>query len=233
MSLPGPEHWALFAALAAFVALDSGPWLLALAARPLPAATLLGLVWGNPAGGALTGAALELVYAGVLPVGASRYPDAGTAGLVAAGVSLWATAETGGAALPLAIALGLLAGHAGRGVETWRRSLNAAWVARAQAAAEAGDAWAIARANVRALGFAALLGAGSAMGLLGLALMAAAPVVDAWPQLAGARPPLTLLAALGCAAALRLWSGWRVGAWLAVALAGGAGAGGRLTGLRP
>jgi PTS system mannose-specific IIC component len=216
-----PTRWATFAVLAALVAIDSGPWLLSLLARPLPAAALLGLLWGDPAGGAQVGAALELIYAGILPVGASRYPDAGTAGLVGAGVSLCASVRLGQPALPLGIVLGLLAGHAGRGIETWRRALNAGWVARARARAERGDAAAIARVNDHALVFAALLGAASAVALLGLALLVAAPLVDVLPRLVAAPPPGALLAALGSGAALRLWADRRVRAWLAAGLAGG------------
>jgi mannose/fructose/N-acetylgalactosamine-specific phosphotransferase system component IIC len=192
--------------------------------RPLPAATLLGLLWGDPGGGAIVGAALELVYAGILPVGASRYPDAGIAGLVGAGVSLWAAPLLGAPALPLALALGLLAGHAGRGIEPWRRSINAGWVARARAAAEGGDLGALEAVNARALTFAGLLGAGSAVALLGLALLVAAPLVDAAPGLAAPAPPLALFAALGCGAALRLWGGWGARAWLAAGLAAGVAA---------
>ncbi len=231
MGFPEPAQWAAFAALAAFVALDSGPWLLSMAARPLPAATLLGLLWGDPIGGAIVGAALELVYAGILPVGASRYPDAGIAGLVGAGAGLWAARRLGAPALPLALVLGLLAGHAGRGIETWRRSINAGWVAWARAAAEGGDPGALARINARALAFAALLGAGSAVALLGLALLVAAPLVDAAPGLVAPAPPLALFAALGCGAALRLWGGWAPRAWLAAGLAAGMAAGHLLPGL--
>jgi mannose/fructose/N-acetylgalactosamine-specific phosphotransferase system component IIC len=231
MGFPEPAQWIAFAALAAFVALDSGPWLLSMAARPLPAATLLGLLWGDPAGGALVGAALELVYAGILPVGASRYPDAGLAGLVGAGVSLWAAPLAGAPTLPLALLLGLLAGHAGRGIETWRRSLNAVWVAGARAAAAAGDPAAIGRVNARAMAFAALLGAGSAVALLGLALFVAAPLVDAAPALAAPAPPLALFAALGCGAALRLWAGWAPRLWLAAGLVAGLAAGQLVPGL--
>jgi mannose/fructose/N-acetylgalactosamine-specific phosphotransferase system component IIC len=233
MAFLEPAQWAAFAALAAVVALDSGPWLLSMAARPLPAATLLGLLWGDPAGGAVVGAALELVYAGIMPVGASRYPDAGTAGLVGAGVSLWVAGRLGAPALALGLGLGLLAGYAGRGIETWRRSVNGRWVARARAEAERGDAYALARVNTRALLFAACLGAGASLALLGLALLVAAPLVDIAPGLVAAPPPVALFAALGCGAALRLWGGWGVRAWPLGGLAAGVAVGHHLPGLRP
>jgi mannose/fructose/N-acetylgalactosamine-specific phosphotransferase system component IIC len=51
--------------------------------RPLAAGVLAGLAAGDPARGALMGALLEAFHLGVLPVGASRYPEP-TPGAVAA-----------------------------------------------------------------------------------------------------------------------------------------------------
>ena len=51
--------------------------------RPFIAATLTGLLVGRPEEGALLGAILELFALVILPVGAARYPEAGTAAVAA------------------------------------------------------------------------------------------------------------------------------------------------------
>jgi mannose/fructose/N-acetylgalactosamine-specific phosphotransferase system component IIC len=51
--------------------------------RPLVAGTLTGLLFGQPAEGAMVGAILEVFDLGILPVGAARYPDSGTATVAA------------------------------------------------------------------------------------------------------------------------------------------------------
>lgn len=51
--------------------------------RPLVAGTLTGLLFGHPGEGAMLGAVLEIFDLGILPVGAARYPDAGTATVAA------------------------------------------------------------------------------------------------------------------------------------------------------
>ncbi|MFN2433131.1 MAG: PTS sugar transporter subunit IIC [Gemmatimonadota bacterium] len=202
-----PARWFAFALLAAAVAVDGGPWLLAMLARPLPAAAALGLAWGDPAGGAWVGAVLELVYAGVLPVGAARYPDAGVAGLVGAGVALWPAAELGAPALVPGVACGLIAGHVGRGVESWRRARNAERVARARARARGGEAGALCRVVRRSIARGAAEGVAVATALLAAGMLVSAPLLDLAPRVAALRPPAVLLAALGCGAVLRLWPG--------------------------
>ena len=54
----------------------------AMVSRPLVAATLAGVLVGQPASGLLIGAALELVALETLPFGASRYPEWGSAAVV-------------------------------------------------------------------------------------------------------------------------------------------------------
>lgn len=54
--------------------------------RPLVAGALAGLAAGDPVRGALMGALLETLHLGVLPVGASRYPEAAPPAVAAAAV---------------------------------------------------------------------------------------------------------------------------------------------------
>jgi mannose/fructose/N-acetylgalactosamine-specific phosphotransferase system component IIC len=221
VSLLSAWEWLSLAALGAVLALDAGPWLLSMAARPLSAGVLLGLAWGDPAGGAATGAVLELVYAGVLPVGGSRTPEAGLAGLCGAALAMWAAPITGAASVPVGVAWGVVVGEAGRHVETWRRGRNAVLAARARAAAAAGDAGAMGRALRTASLLTAAIGAGASVGLVACGQLLAAPFVDLAPEAMAARPPAFLVAGLAAAAAIRLWSSWTARAALAAGAAAG------------
>ncbi len=89
-------NWAVVAVVGGTVGLDATSFPQVMISRPFVAATLTGWALGDPASGAMLGALHEVFNLAVLPVGASRYPEAGTAavaataGLLAAPVS-WAT----------------------------------------------------------------------------------------------------------------------------------------------
>ncbi|NJD09165.1 MAG: PTS sugar transporter subunit IIC [Gemmatimonadetes bacterium] len=74
--------WGL-AALGGLVGLDATAFPQVMISRPLIAGTLTGLLFGAPAEGAMLGAILEIFDLGILPVGAARYPDSGTATVAA------------------------------------------------------------------------------------------------------------------------------------------------------
>src|SRR5256885_5216342 len=79
--------------------------------RPLVAATLAGALAGHAATGLVIGAALELVALETLPIGASRYPEWGSAAVVAG--TLFSMAEgTETAMSPGAMCLAVLFGIA-------------------------------------------------------------------------------------------------------------------------
>ena len=69
--------------LGAVLGLDTVSFPQALLSRPLIAATLGGALLGSPLSGLLVGAALELIALETLPFGASRYPEWGSASVVA------------------------------------------------------------------------------------------------------------------------------------------------------
>ena len=73
--------------------------------RPIAAATLAGLVVGDPIAGLTAGVILELFHLAVLPVGAARYPEGGPAAVVAG--SLYASASEVPGALLMAVAFAL------------------------------------------------------------------------------------------------------------------------------
>ena len=77
-----PEILFTIALLGAIIGLDVVSFPQAMISRPIVAATVSGLMLGNPAGGLLVGATLELIALETLPVGASRYPEWGSASVV-------------------------------------------------------------------------------------------------------------------------------------------------------
>ncbi|HWV56262.1 MAG TPA: PTS sugar transporter subunit IIC, partial [Longimicrobiales bacterium] len=74
----------LLLVLGGFIGLDatSAPQLMI--SRPIVAATLSGLAFGHPAEGMLLGVILEAFSLVILPVGAAKYPESGTAAAAAA-----------------------------------------------------------------------------------------------------------------------------------------------------
>ena len=85
-----PAGWAVAVLLGAALTLDGtsvGQFMLS---RPLVACTLAGAAAGSAALGAALGVVLEALHLAVLPVGASRYPEAPAAAVAAATVFTWA-----------------------------------------------------------------------------------------------------------------------------------------------
>jgi mannose/fructose/N-acetylgalactosamine-specific phosphotransferase system component IIC len=96
--------------LAGVVGLDVVSFPQAMFSRPIVAATLGGAMVGAPVAGLVCGAALECLALEALPVGASRYPEWGSASVVAGAVA--ATGTTANAmplvgAFAVAVALGI------------------------------------------------------------------------------------------------------------------------------
>jgi mannose/fructose/N-acetylgalactosamine-specific phosphotransferase system component IIC len=101
-------NWWALALLGGFVGLDSTSFPQVMISRPLVAGALTGLLVGRPAEGVLIGAILEIFDLAVLPIGAARYPESGTA-TVAATAAFLATLPVAeaSAALLLAVVFGL------------------------------------------------------------------------------------------------------------------------------
>lgn len=127
-----------FALLGAVLGADVVSFPQAMLCRPIVAATLGGALAGRAAAGLLTGAVLELLAMETLPVGASRYPEWGTASLVGG-----ALAASGPAPHPGAIITGAFAAVATAWAGGWSmyvlRRLNGWWAERAQPALDAGS----------------------------------------------------------------------------------------------
>src|SRR6185312_14044575 len=122
----------------------------AMLSRPIVAATLGGALAGNVAAGLLTGAVLEMLAMETLPVGASRYPEWGSASLVGG-----ALAGSPAVMRPGAIVVGVFVGIATAWAGSWSmyalRRLNGVWAERALPAMETGSRRAVMGLQLRGL----------------------------------------------------------------------------------
>ena len=136
--------------LGAVLGLDTVSFPQAMLARPLVAATLGGALAGSPADGLLIGAALELIALETLPFGASRYPEWGSASVVAGALFAGTDTQPAGSS-----ALALIAALAAAWVGGWTmvklRQLNARWAAKSQGALDAGARGAVIGLQLRCM----------------------------------------------------------------------------------
>ena len=77
--------WVVLGLLGGLVGLDTTSFPQAMFSRPLVAGTLAGALFGRPAEGLIIGFILEAFSLIVLPIGAARYPESGTAAVAATG----------------------------------------------------------------------------------------------------------------------------------------------------
>lgn len=90
------------------VGIDATSFAQTMISRPFVAATLTGLIAGRPVEGAILGAILELFALVILPVGAARYPETGTAAVAASGAYVAATDVMSPAVMLLAVLFALV-----------------------------------------------------------------------------------------------------------------------------
>ena len=101
--------WVAVGLLGGVVGLDATSFPQVMISRPLVAGTLTGVLLGRPLEGAVIGFILEAFSLVILPIGAARYPESGTATVAA--VAAYTTAlppglESGALAVVLTLALG-------------------------------------------------------------------------------------------------------------------------------
>lgn len=128
--------------LGAFLGMDVVTFPQAMISRPIVAATVAGAFIGNASAGLVMGAILELLALEMLPFGASRYPEWGSASVV--GGALYAS-STGDP--PGALAASLLGALVTAMVSGWSmvrlRRLNAARATRLRPQLDAGSSRAV------------------------------------------------------------------------------------------
>ena len=160
--------------LGALLGLDVVSFPQAQISRPLVAATVAGALLGHALEGLLVGATLELIALETLPVGASRYPEWGSASVI--GGALFARFGDHG---PGALAMTVLAGLATAWVGGWSmvmlRRLNGLVARRARPAFDRGSYPAI--AGVQLFGLTADFARGATLTLI--AMLVFTPIVEA------------------------------------------------------
>ena len=124
--------------LGALLGLDTVSFPQAMLSRPLISATLGGALAGSPLNGLLVGAALELIALETLPFGASRYPEWGSASVVAGAIFASVPGQPPGA-MAMAMTAGLLTAWFGGWTMVKLRQLNARWATRSRVALDAGS----------------------------------------------------------------------------------------------
>jgi mannose/fructose/N-acetylgalactosamine-specific phosphotransferase system component IIC len=196
------------ALLGAIAGLDVVSFPQAMISRPIVAATIGGAFAGNAAAGLLVGAAVELIALETLPVGASRYPEWGSASVVAGALAAGAPPGSAGP-VPVTILAALATAWVGGWSMIALRKWNAARARAHLADLERGSA-----ATVNALqlwGLTADLARGGALTII--SFTALRPVVDAaavhWQV--DARTSRAIV--VGAAAAVAVGAVWKVFHW--------------------
>ena len=157
-----------FVLLGALVGLDVVSFPQAMVSRPIVAATLGGLMAGAPLAGLVAGAVLELIALETLPVGASRYPEWGSASVV--GGALYARyIDASAGALPLAVLGAVATAWAGGWTMYALRRLNGALARRRLAALDAGSPSAV--TALQLTGMTADLARGALLTFVALAVL--------------------------------------------------------------
>ena len=196
---------ALLVLLGATLGLDVVSFPQAQISRPLVAATLAGALMGQGASGLLVGAALELIALETMPVGASRYPEWGSAAVV--GGALFA--HLGGQG-PGAMSLAVLATLATAWVGGWTmvllRRLNGVVARRSRPAVVGGSRRAV--AGVQLFGLAADFIRGGLLTLVAFAVFQ--PVMEASMALWGSDPRISRAVVVGLATAVAAAAVWKL-----------------------
>jgi len=172
---------AALALLAGVLALDATAALQMMLSQPVVSGALAGLVIGDLGAGLAIGAALQLVWLGVLPVGAAPFPDTAVASVVGVGVARILT-EAGsgpGWAIGIAILVALLTGALGQWLIARVRRLNMRLADMAIERAKMGSARGIGLAVALALGARFAAGAILAAAVLSLASIVVSRVAPA------------------------------------------------------
>jgi PTS system mannose-specific IIC component len=194
--------------LGALLGLDVVSFPQAQISRPLVAATVAGALLGNAVSGLLIGATLELIALETLPVGASRYPEWGSAAVI--GGALFARfGDHGAGSMPLAVLAALATAWVGGWTMVSLRRLNGLVARRARPSFERGSFPAV--AGVQLFGLVADFLRGAALTLT--ALLVFGPVMQASIAEWGTDARLsravvvTLAAAVAAAAVWKLFHG--------------------------
>ncbi|HEX5438361.1 MAG TPA: PTS sugar transporter subunit IIC [Gemmatimonadaceae bacterium] len=138
------------ALLGGLVGLDVVSFPQVMISRPIVAATLGGAVVGDATAGLLVGVVLELLALETLPVGASRYPEWGSASVVGGALAALGTPATPGASA-LALLAAVITAWAGGWTMHAVRRINGVWARRNLPSIDAGDSTTVLALQLRGL----------------------------------------------------------------------------------
>lgn len=199
------DHLLPLVLLGALFGLDVVSFPQAMLSRPLVAATVAGAVVGDAGAGLLVGVGLELIALETLPVGASRYPEWGSASVVGG-----ALMSTNGEARPGALTLAMFAALTTAWVGGWTmvqlRTLNARWARSAHPAIERGAQRAV--VGLQMAGLVGDLVRGAALTLL--SLLAFQPLSRATLGIWGADARLSRAVVVAVAASVASAAVWKL-----------------------
>ena len=191
--------------LGAVLGLDAVSFPQAMLSRPIVASTLGGAVVGDPLSGLLAGAALEFVALETLPVGASRYPEWGSASVVG-GALIGTYGEASAGALSVTLFAAIATGWIGGWTMVQMRGLNAAMARRFRAGINAGSPNAVVGLQFAGL-FADFLRGGA---LTLVALIVFDPLMRAALGVWGASPRYSRAVAVAVAASVASGAVWKL-----------------------
>lgn len=194
------------ALLGALLGLDVVTFPQAMISRPIVAATAAGAFIGHPMAGLTVGAVLELMALGMLPFGASKYPEWGSASVV--GGALYAgqgVADPSGALVVSVLAALVTALASGWSMVRLRR-LNAYRAAKERAALDAGSASAI--MGLQVFGLTADFVRGGAVTFV--AMLFFRPLVGATVARWGTDPVFSRAAVVTVVAAVAAGAIWKI-----------------------
>lgn len=206
-----------FALLGAFLGLDVVSFPQAMLSRPIVASTLAGTLGGSAGDGLLAGVFLEMMALETLPVGASRYPEWGTASVVGGALYVSRHGDATSALLFAMLGAMITAWVGGWSMYVLRR-LNGRWTKRALPALEVGDASVVTWLQMRGLGADVLRGfALTALALALLVPLTTIAVAHGHGDSATIRAVLVAVAAaIAGSAAWKLSHGSKHGPWFFV-----------------
>jgi mannose/fructose/N-acetylgalactosamine-specific phosphotransferase system component IIC len=101
-------NWLAVGLLGGVAGVDATSFAQTMVSRPFIAATLTGVLAGRPEEGAILGAMLELFALVILPVGAARYPESGTAAVAATAAYMGTTTIMSPAVMLIAVLFALV-----------------------------------------------------------------------------------------------------------------------------
>ncbi len=198
----------LLALLGGVLGLDVVSFPQAMISRPIVGCTIGGAFLGEPLAGLTCGAALECLALESLPVGATRYPEWGSASVVAGAIAAMHVTPAGlpaAGSFALSVAAGIIASWLGGASMIRLRRFNAGMARKSAAEVEAGSSVDIVRIQLFGLTMDLLRGVLVCLMMIILLTPLASIVDDRW----SVRSDISRAVVITCVAAVAAASVWK------------------------